>query len=73
MTNQPSLKGPYKLATVNTVPARAKIIIGRVVEALKDRYTIDYVANSESTSFSLDTLFCPNWLHSALPPHKLRY
>lgn len=41
-------KGPYKLVTVNTVPTRAKIIIDRVVEALKDRYTIGYVANSES-------------------------
>lgn len=59
MADQPPLKGPYKLATVNTVPARAKIIIGRVVEALKDRYTIDYVANSESTSLSVNTLFCP--------------
>lgn len=43
-----SPKGPYKLVTVNTVPARAKIIIGRVVEAVGDRYTIDYVANTES-------------------------
>lgn len=42
--------GPYKLVTVNTAPARAKIIIGRVVEAVKETYTIDYVANAESTS-----------------------
>lgn len=52
MTTQPAPRNPYKLMTVNTVPARAKIIIGRVVEALKDRYTIDYVANSESRSLS---------------------
>jgi len=45
-TNAPS--GPYKLVTVNTAPERAKIIIGRVVEAVKERYTIDYVANAES-------------------------
>jgi hypothetical protein len=43
-------KGPYKLVTVNTAPARAKIIIGRVVEAVKETYTIDYVANSTRTS-----------------------
>ena len=64
-------KGPYKLVTVNTVPARAKIIIGRVVEALKDRYIIDYVANSESnipSTFFTPTLvrpvYCPSsFLH----------
>jgi hypothetical protein len=43
-------QGPFKLVTVNKVPARAKIIIGRVVEAVKDTYTIDYAANSESMS-----------------------
>lgn len=58
MTTQPAPRGPYKLMTVNTVPARAKIIIGRVVEALKDRYTIDYVANSESRSLPAPN-FCP--------------
>jgi hypothetical protein len=41
-------KGPYKLCTVNKVPARAKILIGRVVEDVKEEYTILYVANSES-------------------------
>jgi hypothetical protein len=46
-THTPS--GPYKLVTVNTAPERAKIIIGRVVEAVKERYTINYVANAEST------------------------
>ncbi|KAL3421727.1 hypothetical protein PVAG01_05883 [Phlyctema vagabunda] len=40
-------KGPYKLVTVNKVPARAKILIGRVVEDVKDQYTINYVANAE--------------------------
>lgn len=38
----------YKLVSVNKVPARAKVIIGRVVEAVKDTYTIDYAANAES-------------------------
>jgi hypothetical protein len=41
-------KGPFRLVTVNTAPARAKILIGRLVEAVKDRYIIDYVANCES-------------------------
>ncbi|KAL0934860.1 uncharacterized protein CTRU02_209451 [Colletotrichum truncatum] len=42
-----SPKGPFKLITVNTAPERAKRLIGRMVEALKDQYTIDYVANCE--------------------------
>jgi hypothetical protein len=51
MTTNPSRK-KYRLVTVNTAPERAKIIIGRVVEAVKDVYAIDYVANAESTYFS---------------------
>jgi hypothetical protein len=43
-----SPKGPYKLVTVNTAPERAKRLIGRVVEALKDQYTIQHMANCES-------------------------
>ncbi|EUC40260.1 hypothetical protein COCMIDRAFT_30772 [Bipolaris oryzae ATCC 44560] len=41
-------KGPFKLVTVNTAPERAKVLIGRVMEALKDKYTIEYVANCVS-------------------------
>ncbi|KAK5137061.1 hypothetical protein LTR08_001070 [Meristemomyces frigidus] len=41
-------QGPYKLVTVNNAPERAKIIVGRVIEALKDEYTIEYAANAES-------------------------
>ncbi|KAH7376754.1 hypothetical protein B0T11DRAFT_272882 [Plectosphaerella cucumerina] len=41
-------KGPFRLVTVNTAPERAKKLIGRMVEALKEDYTIDYVANCES-------------------------
>lgn len=48
MTTNPSRK-TYRLVTVNTAPERAKIIIGRVVEAVKDVYVIDYVANAEGT------------------------
>lgn len=41
----PKPKGPFRLVTVNNVPERAKRLIGRMVEDLKDRYTIDYVGN----------------------------
>ncbi|KAK3318611.1 hypothetical protein B0H66DRAFT_244984 [Apodospora peruviana] len=37
--------GPYRLVTVNTAPDRAKRLIGRVVEDLKDKYTIIHAAN----------------------------
>ncbi|TDZ13439.1 hypothetical protein C8035_v004459 [Colletotrichum spinosum] len=61
-----SPKGPYRLITVNNAPERAKRLIGRMVEALKDQYTIDYVANCESIDevedkvkeFKPDVLFC---------------
>ncbi len=38
----------YKIVTVNTAPERAKRLIGRVVEDVKDRYTIVHAANAES-------------------------
>ncbi|PKY05886.1 hypothetical protein P168DRAFT_303588 [Aspergillus campestris IBT 28561] len=41
-------KGPYHLVTVNTAPERAKRLIGRVADALKDRYTIIHVDNCEN-------------------------
>lgn len=43
-------KGPFKLVTVNTAPERARRLIGRVAEALKDRYIIEHVDNAESKS-----------------------
>ena len=39
--------GPFKLVTVNTSPERARKIIGRLVEAVKDKYTIVHAANCE--------------------------
>lgn len=42
--------GPFKLVTVNTNPERAKVLVGRVLDGLKDRFTVDYVANSTSES-----------------------
>ena len=52
-------KGPYKLCTVNTVPARAKLLIGRVVEDVKEDYTIHYLANAERKWSSLGVLSIP--------------
>lgn len=46
-------KGPFTLVTVNTAPERAKRLIGRLIEALKDRYTITHVDNCESMYYSL--------------------
>lgn len=38
-------RGPFRLVTVNTAPERAKKLIGRMIEGLKDNYEIEYVAN----------------------------
>ncbi|CRK17181.1 hypothetical protein BN1723_002348 [Verticillium longisporum] len=46
-------KGPFRLVTVNTAPERAKRLIGRMTEALRDEYTIDYVANCERKGLGL--------------------
>ena len=55
--------GPYKLVTVNTAPDRAKRLIGRVVEDVKDTYTIIHAGNSaskENPFSSLSFLFFPS-------------
>lgn len=44
-----------KLVTVNTAPERAKRLIGRVVEDVKDRFTIVHVANVESQYSGIDS------------------
>lgn len=49
-----SAKGPFHLVTVNTAPERAKRLIGRVAEALKDQYTIIHVDNCESKHVVLE-------------------
>jgi hypothetical protein len=41
-------KGPFTLVTVSTAPERARTLIGRAVEAIKDQYTILHLANCES-------------------------
>ena len=43
----PPPRAPLKLVTVNTAPERAKLLIGRVVERVKDHYTIIHAANVE--------------------------
>jgi hypothetical protein len=45
-----SSTSPLKLVTVNTAPDRARRLIGRVVESVKDRYTIVHADNVESES-----------------------
>ncbi|KAK5657691.1 hypothetical protein OQA88_2763 [Cercophora sp. LCS_1] len=40
--------GPFKLVTVNTAPERAKLLIGRVVEDVKDKYAIIHAGNAAS-------------------------
>ncbi|KAK3073891.1 hypothetical protein LTR53_004130 [Teratosphaeriaceae sp. CCFEE 6253] len=47
-------QNPYKLVTVNNAPERAKKVVGRVVEELKDRYTIhDITINKHLTATDL--------------------
>ncbi|TBU34144.1 hypothetical protein BD311DRAFT_711125 [Dichomitus squalens] len=46
----------HKLVTVNTVPERAKRLIGRVVEDVKDRFTIVHVSNVETIENVKETL-----------------
>lgn len=60
-------KGPYKLCTVNTAPERAKRLVGRVVEDVKEEYTIHHVENAESMCllllfFNIDKNTKPTWV-----------
>lgn len=54
--------GPFKLVTVNTAPERAYRLIGRVVENVKDKYTIIHAGNADSMSTDRKT-----WLKLADP------
>lgn len=49
--------GPFKLVTVNTAPDRARRLIGRVVEDVKEKYTIIHAGNADSTCHSLVLMF----------------
>jgi hypothetical protein len=39
---------PIGLVSVNTAPARARVVLGQVIANVKDRYTIVHAGNSES-------------------------
>lgn len=41
-------QGPFRLVTVNTAPERAKLVVGRMIEGLRDQYDIEHVANCSS-------------------------
>ncbi|KAH8599294.1 hypothetical protein B0O99DRAFT_386692 [Bisporella sp. PMI_857] len=66
MSNPTQPLGPFKLVTVNTAPERAKRLVGRVVEQLKDQFTIIHAANVDNIadvratvkSIQPDILFC---------------
>ncbi|KAG7414034.1 hypothetical protein DER46DRAFT_558575 [Fusarium sp. MPI-SDFR-AT-0072] len=62
-----SSRGPWRLVTVNTAPERAKRLIGRVAEALKDQYDLQHVANCTSIDEVESTVreHQPNLLFSA--------
>lgn len=38
---------PFKLCTVNNAPERAKRLVGRVIEDVKDQYSIVHAGNAE--------------------------
>jgi hypothetical protein len=43
---------PYKLVSVNKIPERAKILVGRVCTEVKDQFEIIHCGNAESELFS---------------------
>lgn len=52
MADSSACNRSYRLVTVNTAPERAYRLVGRLVDALKNRYTIAHIANCESTQAS---------------------
>jgi hypothetical protein len=52
------------LVSVNTVPERAKLVIGKVIDGVKGRYTIVHAGNSESQAAHM---------YSDLPILRLSY
>ncbi|KAJ0131518.1 Uncharacterized protein HZ326_25033 [Fusarium oxysporum f. sp. albedinis] len=57
----------FRLVTVNTSPERARRLIGRMIEALKDDYKITHVDNCSSIDQVLPKVYIhkPNLLFSA--------
>jgi mRNA degradation ribonuclease J1/J2 len=62
--------GPFNHVTVNTAPDRARRLIGRVVEDVKDQYTIIHAANAASIDEVRKTVeeTRPDVLVSTVPP-----
>ena len=61
--------GPFRLVTVNTAPERAKKIVGRVVEDVRETYTIVHAGNAEGEQPCLLSQIVPI---SSAPPGELR-
>ncbi|CAG9984169.1 unnamed protein product [Clonostachys byssicola] len=53
----------FRLLTVNTTPERAKRVVGRLTETLKDRYNITHVDNCQS---EISLLLCKRASQSRL-------
>jgi hypothetical protein len=49
----PTQEKSFRLVTVNKVPERAKQLVGRMIDELKDRYDITHIANCESETLKL--------------------
>lgn len=70
--SQPQPLGPFKLVTVNIAPERARTIIGRVVEAVKDQYTIVHAANVEGGPLQFPVSYHRLGADAALPPTAIK-
>jgi hypothetical protein len=51
----PPLRETWKLVTVNTAPEREKLLIGRVIENVKEQFTMIHAANVDGTLVNLAT------------------
>jgi hypothetical protein len=49
-------RGPYKLVSVNTSPERAKRLIARIIQDVKEKYVLVHSANADSEFYSSDLL-----------------
>jgi len=63
--------GPFKLVTVNNAPERAKKLIARVVEAVKDKYTIIHAGNADSKISYFTTPLQPSLFNHNPQPSNL--
>lgn len=50
------MSAPVNLVSVNTAPDRAKLVIGTVIENVKDKYTIVHAGNSTTIEGVKDLL-----------------